>query len=180
MKSDVHPPDARDLAFSAVYAELRPLARRQMSGERADHTFQPTVLLHETYLKLRKQKDLRWESQGHFMAIAVQAMRQVLIDHARRKSAAKRASRRVDVTLSGIPQESPASRTDLIALTDALDKLALKSAQGPRHVRLVELVWLGGVSVTEAAEQVGISRRQATRDLRWAQAFLERELRERE
>jgi RNA polymerase sigma-70 factor (ECF subfamily) len=177
MESDAFARGQRDAMFSAVYAELRPLARRQMAREKTQHTLQPTVLLHETYLKLIRQKSLQWNGHRHFIAIAVQAMRQVLVDHARRKGAEKRPNQRVTVTLSGIPQNSPASQTDLIALTDAMEKLAEKTPQGTRHVQLVELVWLGGMPVAEAAEAVGVSRRQATRDLRWAQAFLERELR---
>lgn len=163
--------------FVAAYAELRRLAARQLQHERGARTLQPTALVHEAYLKLGGGGEHSpWESQAHFVGCAARAMRQVLIDYARRGQAAKRRGERVDWTLSSIPQTGAVSPDDFLAIDQALTRLAEQSPNGARHARLVELVWLGGMDMTAAAQELGICRRQAHRDWAWARTWLRREL----
>ncbi len=153
------------------------MAARYLRRERAGHTLQPTALVHEAYLRLNQSgHEGVWENQSHFVACAVRAMRRVLVDHARRFHAAKRRGTRVDWTLESFPQDEALSAGDLVALDEAMDRLALQQPNGARHVRLVELVWLGGMDMTAAAAQLGISRRQAHRDWAWARTWLRREI----
>ncbi|MCK4414950.1 MAG: sigma-70 family RNA polymerase sigma factor [Candidatus Eisenbacteria sp.] len=167
---------ARDRLFDLAYRELRGIAARYMSGERSGHTLQPTALVHEAYLKLRRQKRFEWNSRSHFVVLAAQAMRQVLVDVARRRQAGKRRGERVDWTITLIPQTGQISPDDYLAIHEALDQLADQKPNGSRHVRLIELVWLGGLEFTEAAQMLGISRRQAHRDWAWARTWLEKAL----
>lgn len=169
--------EPRDDRFALAYAELRRVAASYLRRERVDHTLQPTALVHEAYLKLSRGEDgAAWQDQAHFVACAVRAMRQVLVDHARRGQTAKRRGTRVDWTLESFPQDEPLSPDDLLALDAALDQLALQKPNGARHVRLLELVWLGGMDMTAAAGELGISRRQAHRDWAWARTWLRREI----
>ncbi len=166
-----------DERYALAYAELRRLADRYMRREHHDHTLQPTELVHEAYLKLgRAGRSSPWESQNHFIGCAARAMRQVLIDHARRGQADKRRAERVDTTLSAIPGPSAVDPDEFLALDQALEKLARQLPNGSRHARLIELVWLGGMDMTAAAAELGICRRQAHRDWAWARVWLAREL----
>jgi RNA polymerase sigma factor (TIGR02999 family) len=167
-----------DERFLLAYEQLRRLAAGQLRRERGARTLQPTALVHEAYLKLRVPDDATspFENQNHFIACAARAMRQVLIDHARRGSAAKRRGERVDWTLSAIPDTGALSPDEFLDLDRAMEKLGEQQPNGLRHVRLVELIWLGGMEMTAAAEVLGISRRQAHRDWAWARTWLAREM----
>ena len=152
------------------------VAERLMGRERHARTLQPTALVNEVYLKLRREERIGSEGRTRFVACAAHAMRQLLIDFARRRNAAKRQGIRVDISLSGIPEDRDLPLEEVLALHDALERLASQGPNGPRHARLIELVWFGGMTFTDAAEELVISRRQAHRDWAWARTWLEHEL----
>ena len=162
---------AEDL-LPMVYEELHTLAEQWMAGESPGHTLQPTALVHEAYLRLAGRPGVRWQGRTHFCAIAAGAMRRVLIDHARRRGAAKRGAGWQRVSLAeAAEQEAP--ECDVPALVAALEKLATLNE---RHCRVVELRFLAGLSVDETAEALGIAPRTAKQDWRMARAWLHREL----
>src|SRR5688572_12347775 len=171
---------ALDRLLPAVYAELRRQARLALRHESAGHTLQPTALVHEAYLRLVDQRQARWESRGHFFAVAAQAMRRILVDHARARRRAKRGGGAVVVALSDADAEAAdgltgaaAAGVDPIDLDDALTRLA---AVDPAKARLVELRYFAGLSVPEAAEALGVSRATVGREWAVARAWLRREL----
>jgi RNA polymerase sigma factor (TIGR02999 family) len=168
--------DHMDRLFEHLYQELRALAIRQMSRERPNHTLQPTALVNEVYIKLRNQRLFEWRSETNFMALASKAMRQVLIDLGRKRKANRRAGERASVDLESIERTGGISLEDSIVIHLALEKLASQEPNGKRQAELVEWVWLGGMKFTEAAQWLGISRRQAHRDWAWARTWLAREL----
>lgn len=144
-----------------------------MRGERPDHTLSPTSLVHEAFLRLVDQKSVNWQSRSHFFGIAAQAMRRVLVDHARRRRAAKR-SRHLQVSLgSDLEPATPAESEDVVALDEALGRLA---EHDPRAAKLVELRYFGGLTIEEAAGSLDISPATAKRDWNLARAWLHREL----
>jgi RNA polymerase sigma factor (TIGR02999 family) len=155
-----------------VYAELHGLAVHYMRNERGDHTLQPTALVHEAYLRLVDQRAVSWQNRSHFFGIASQAMRRILVDHARRKRASKREGGE-RITLDESVAEAPERPVDLIALDDALCKLA---ALDPRQARVVELRFFGGLDIEQTAESLGISPATVKRDWTFARAFLQREM----
>lgn len=165
-----------------VYQELRTLALRHLKGERSNHTLQRTALVHEAFLKLVDQREVDWKGRAQFFSIASQAMRHILVDHARRKSAKKRGSRQapvsLDQVLSAEDSDSLGSAdldtdVDFEAIDTALRKLeALDREQG----RLVELRFFGGLSIEETAEVVGTSPATVKREWALARAWLQREL----
>jgi RNA polymerase sigma-70 factor, ECF subfamily len=163
---------AADALVPLVYAELHDLAVHYMRGERADHTLQPTALVHEAYMRLVDQRNASWKNRSHFFGIAAQAMRRILVDHARRKRATKREGGD-RVTLDESVAEAPQRSVDLIALDDALLKLA---ALDPRQARVVELRFFGGLDIEQTAESLGISPATVKRDWTFARAFLQREI----
>ncbi len=167
----------RDEAFERIYSELRSLAAVYMSRETPGPTLQPTALVHEVYIKLRKERDLEWGSRSHFLAISARAMRQVLIDFARKRGAQKRGGACRDVTVSSVGAGEELPLDDFVGVHMALDTLSAIRPNGRRQAQLIEYVWFGGMSFTEAAEELGISRRQAHRDWAFARMWLERELR---
>ena len=152
-----------------VYQELRQLARGYLRAERADHTLQATALVHEAYLRLVGQNDAGWKNRAHFFGIAAQMMRRVLVDHARARRAGKRggADRRtlLDSALAAANNQS----AEMMALDEALDRLA---ALDPRQCRIVELKFFAGLSEEETAEVLGISTRTVKRDWAVARAWL--------
>jgi RNA polymerase sigma factor (TIGR02999 family) len=156
-----------------VYAELRALAGAVFREQRAEHTLQPTALVHEAFLKLAGPGDVAWESRAHFFALAAQAMRQILADHARRKRAEKRGGDRQRITLSDWATPASAHALDLIAFDDALARLG---EIDPRQARVVELRFLGGMTMPEVARVMEISLSTAEREWRMARAWLRREL----
>src|SRR5215471_1779718 len=164
---------ALDRLMPVVYAELQKLAARHLRNERLGHTLQPTALVHEVYARLVKQDQPDYQSRCHFMGVAAQVMRQVLIDHARTRNAAKRGSGEFKVSIedSGdIPVDRPAM---LLAVDDALHELARKD---PVKARLVEMRFFGGLTAEESAEATGMPVAEVRRHLRVAQAWLQREL----
>ena len=165
---------ARATLFDVLYRELRRLAESVMRAERANHTLQPTALVHEAFLKLAGDEG-RFESRAHFLGVAAGAMRRVLVDHARGRNAQKRGSGATLVTvndLDDLPRQAPED-IDLIALDDALSRLtALDSRQG----QIVELRFFGGLSVEETAAVVGVSERTIKREWQTSRAWLRREI----
>ena len=163
-----------------VYAELRRQAELALRRENQGHTLQPTALVHEAWLRLGDQQDARWESRTQFFAIAAQMMRRVLLDHARARHALKRGGAGVQVSLSegnlvgahpGNTQ--PMDELDVIALDDALSRLAHLDAQ---KARLVELRYFAGLSIPETAAALGVSTATVTREWAIARMWLRREL----
>ena len=156
-----------------VYDQLRILARDLMSQERPDHTLQATALVHEAYLKLVDQTRVDWRGRSHFFAVAAQAMRRILVDHARQHQAAKRGGRRERNTLDEELVTGRQQEEDLLALEDALVKLA---ELDPRQAEMVELRFFGGLSVAEVAEALGMSKRSVEREWTMVRSWLRREL----
>jgi RNA polymerase sigma factor (TIGR02999 family) len=155
-----------------VYEELRRLARAHMVNERADHTLQATALVHEAYIRLIGDRDARWDGEGHFYAAAAEAMRRILIEHARGKGALKRGGNRQQHSLDGdFPLiSSPCDNVDdLLALNDALDQLAMVDVT---KAELVKLLYFAGLNLDEAAVAQGISRTTAYRHWQFARAWL--------
>lgn len=158
-----------------VYDELRRVAARRLARERPGHTLQPTALVHETYLKLVDQDRARWEGRLQFFSVAAELMRRILVDHARARATAKRGK---GVTLVALaegqePGGRDGPRTDVLALDAALDRLA---ARDPRHARVVELRYFGGLSVEETAALLQLSPATVKRAWTMARAWLYREL----
>lgn len=158
-----------------VYEELRRLARARMAAERNGHTLQATALVHEAYLRLIGDAAPRWDGRRHFFSAAAEAMRRILIDHARTKNAAKRGGQRQRLELdSGAePESPPLELVDVLALDEALAKLALEA---PAKAELVKLRYFGGLSLDEAADAMGISLATAKRFWVFARAWLFKEL----
>jgi len=156
-----------------LYEELKRLAAACFRGQPARCTLQPTALVHEAYLRVGAQAPDRWNGRVHFLSTAARAMRQILVDHARRRSTGKRGAGRKPVTLveSSIGELDPDS--DLLDLEECLDRLASLDA---RQARVVELRVFGGLTVEEAAEALGVSRATVEVDWRVAKAWLHREL----
>ena len=160
---DLSDPQQADRLLAIVYAELRAVAARHLRGERRGHTLQPTALVHEAYLRLVDGEAVGWESRAHFFGAAAQAMRRVLVDHARRRSAVKRGGEWERVTLVTDLAAEAHTATDLLDLHAALERLA---ALDPERARLVELRFFAGLTLDEAADMLGVSRRKAAKD--WA------------
>jgi RNA polymerase sigma factor (TIGR02999 family) len=157
-----------------VYAELRWLAHREMRRERPGHTLQTTALVNEAYLRLVESQGVRWQNRAHFIAVCAQLMRRILVDHARARGSLKRGGQTVHVPLEDAPVGSPPPDEDLIALDEALTRLA---AVDMRKSRVVELRHFGGLSVEETAEALDVSPDTVMRDWKVAKLWLLRELR---
>jgi RNA polymerase sigma factor (TIGR02999 family) len=166
-------PAALDQLMPIVYDELRRLARHYISRERTGHTMQTTDLVHEAYLKLIDHTRMQWQDRTHFMAVAAQAMRRILVDHARARHRAKRGGDQLRVTLSQVADIACGQASDLIRLDEALTRLA---AIDLRKSRIVELRYFGGLSVEETAEVLDISRTTLMRDWQTAKMWLMREM----
>jgi RNA polymerase sigma factor (TIGR02999 family) len=155
-----------------VYDELRKLAAVRMASESPDQTLQPTALVHEAYLRLVGPADgAHWENRGHFFAAAAEAMRRILVDRARRKAAVKHGGEFGRLELAPDLAASREPREDLVALDDALDRLA---AEDPLKAELVKLRYLAGLTLPEAAAALGLSERTAGRQWAFARAWLRR------
>jgi RNA polymerase sigma factor (TIGR02999 family) len=165
--------DASRRLFELVYDELRRLAGGLMRHERADHTLQPTALVHEAFMKLAGATPVEWQGRAHFMGIAARAMRQILVDHARRHAAEKRGGARQRVTLTGHEPVEPHDAMEILELHDLLERFA---ALDPRAARVVELRVFGGLSVREAAHLLDVSPRTVDGDWAVARMWLSREL----
>ena len=156
-----------------VYAELRRLADHYLRDEHAATTLQPTALVHEAYLRLVAQAMPDWESRSHFIAVAATLMRQVLVDHARRRHSAKRGSGAEKTSLDAAVSFAPEHSRDIEALDDALNALA---AIDPRKSQVIELRYFGGFSIEETAQALGVSVATIGREQRLAEAWLHREV----
>lgn len=151
-----------------VYDELRRIARRCLAGQRRSHTLQPTALVHEAYLRLARHDSVDWQDRAHFFAMAAQMMRQILVDHARKRAAAKRGGNAP--TLAVTNEEAAVAQApalDLLVLDDAMQRLASLDS---RQSQIVELRFFGGLSIEETAQVMKIS--PATTKREWSTARL--------
>jgi RNA polymerase sigma factor (TIGR02999 family) len=156
-----------------VYDELRGLARRYMELERPDHTLQPTALVHEAYLRLIDQSRVDWKGRSHFLAVAAEMIRRVLVDHARHHHAAKRGGTAGKVSLTDSVGASEDPDIDLMALDEVLEELGRLNE---RHGTVVELRFFGGLSVDETAHVLEVSPQTVRSDWRMARAWLRQRL----
>lgn len=173
--NDLATPDALSRIFQITYGELRRIAQRMMSKERKGHTLQPTALVHEAYARLVDQTRVGVQSRAHFFGIAARAMRQVLVDHARKRSATKRGGGRKRVSLTRVAETGFDLDEDVLVLNEALAKL---SSVDERMARVVELRVFSGLTMKEVAEVIGVSKRTADNDWSVAVRWLGRELSE--
>ena len=164
---------ALDELVPLVYAELRRLAARYVRRERPGQSLQATALVHEAYLRLLKDEDLSFQNHAHLLGIAARSMRQILVEHARARDAAKRGGERRRITLDEGIAAGPPLDVDLLALDEALERLAARDEQ---HARIVELRFFGGLTNEETAEAMGISPATVKRAWAVARAWLYREL----
>ena len=164
---------ALDRLTPVVYGELRRLAAGFLRQQRSNHTLQPTALVHEAYMRLAGEKKLTWKNRAHFFGIAANAMRHILVEHARRRAASKRSgstSKPLSLDHAVVAQERP---QDLIALDDALRELA---SADPHRSQIIELRFFGGLTAMEIGEVIGASESSVKRHLRGAQAWLSNQL----
>lgn len=159
---------ARDRLVALLYPELRALADRQLRGERANHTLQPTALVNEAYLRLSGLDRMDFQDRGHFVRMAARVMREVLVDHARRRQAVKRDGGQ-RVTLTGLQLVAEDADVDALALDAALQRL---EQLDPDKARVVELRYFGGLTIEETAEAMGSSPATVKRHWQMARAWL--------
>lgn len=164
-------PQALEELTPLVYRELRQLAASYLRRERQGHTLQPTALVHEAYMRLVDQSNPSWQSRSHFYGVAARLMRQILVDHARRKHAGKRAGQKV--SLEEVVSFSQDSGHLLVALDTSLNAL---EKMDPRKCRAVELRYFGGLSMEEIAQALDVSAVTVRRDLRMAEAWLRNDM----
>ena len=167
-------PEAESRLISLIYSELRRIAAHYMRNERADHSLQPTALVHEAYLRLRKVNAIDWQSRSHFFAVSAHTMRQILVDHARAKNAGRRGVEwnQVDFEVGELAAASEPT-VNIVALDEALVRL---EAFDHRQAKVVEMRFFGGLSEDEIGTELGISERTVKRDWRIARAWLYQEL----
>ncbi len=166
--------EALDDLMPIVYADLRRVAAGYMRLEAAGHALQPTALVHEAYVRLVDQKQVKWRNRAHFFGVAAGLMRRILVDHARRRRAEKRGGGWERVTLAGGEAAANSDKEiDVLARHDALERLA---AFDPQQERIVELRYFGGLTIEEAAEVVGISAATVVREWTIAKAWLRADL----
>lgn len=164
---------ARQRVFEIVYGELRQLAGGMFRAQHASHTLQPTALVNEAFLRLVDQTAITWESRAHFFAVAARAMRQILVDHARRRHRLKRGGDGVRLTLHEAAAPLDDSPPELLDLDDALTKL---EQLDPRQSQVVDLRFFGGLTVAEVALVMELSKTTVETEWRMASAWLKREL----
>ena len=165
--------DALDRLLPIVHGELHRIASAYMRRERADHTLQPTALVNEAYMRLVDQREIVWQDRAHFVGVAARLMRQVLVDHARARAAVKRAGAAERIPLDETVLVGPERDVDLLALDEALERLA---ALDPDLTRVVELRYFGGLTTRETAEAMGVSTATVEREWATARSWLKREL----
>ena len=165
--------DALDRLLTEIYGELRVLAASYLRRERPDHTLQPTALVHEAFLKLADQRVVTWQNRAHFFGIAAQAMRRILIDHARAHAAGKRGAGERPMQLDEALLITLPRSADLLALDEALTRL---QAFDPQQSRIVELRFFGGLTMEETAEVMRLSPATVGREWVVAKAWLFAEL----
>jgi RNA polymerase sigma-70 factor (ECF subfamily) len=164
--------DATAKLIGAVYAELRQVAARAMRNERGGHTLQPTALVNEAFLRMAQGAGVDWRDRAHFFGVAAHVMREILVDYARKKGAAKRGGG-VRVTLDDSLAIAEDRLGEVVAIDEVLDRLAALDA---RQAKIVELRFFAGLSVEESAEALGISTPTVKREWASAKAWLHREL----
>ncbi len=165
--------EALEALAPVVHHELRQLARRILSGERAGHDWQPTELVNESYLRLLGWREVDWQSRGQFFAATARMMRRVLVDAARARGSLKRGGGAEAVSIDTIEPQAPVRAPDVLAVEEALQAL---SAFAPRQGQVVELRFFGGFSVEETAKALDISVRTVINDWNTARAWLHRQL----
>ena len=165
--------NARDELMPLVYEELHRLAQLHMSRERPEHTLQTSALVNEAFLRLADQRDVQWQSRAHFIGLAGQMMRRILVDYARNRGYAKRGGTALKVSLEEQLIVSDERSAEVVALDDALQSLARFDE---RKSRLIELRFFGGLSIEETAEVLGVSPGTVMRDWTLAKAWLRREM----
>ena len=173
---NAHNRAALDTALPAVYAELRSLASRYLRSERSDHTLQPTALVHEAYLRLADQHGVDWRDKSQLFGIAAQMMRRILVNHAEARNAAKRGGHVTRVTLDDSVSWGGEREVDVVALDEALTRLAQLDK---RQARVVELRFFAGLSIEESAHVLDISPATVKREWTMAKAWFRNELEER-
>jgi RNA polymerase sigma-70 factor, ECF subfamily len=156
-----------------VYQELHRLARRYMRGERQGHTLQTSALVNEAYMRLAGERDIAWKNRAHFFGVSAQIMRRILVDHARTRNAQKRGGPAQKISLENAFAYTPEQSWQVIAVHEALTRLA---EWDPRQCRIVELRFFAGLDVEETAEVLGISPTTVKREFQHAKAWLHAEL----
>ncbi|MEO8231909.1 MAG: sigma-70 family RNA polymerase sigma factor [Ignavibacteriota bacterium] len=164
---------AVDELLPHVYKELRVISSKYLRDEYRNHTLQTTELVHEAYIKLVGDQNINWQNRAHFFGIAAQSMRQILVDHARKRKSFKRGEGKSNIPLDEVLEISDKSDEQIIALDEALIKLELKDE---RSSKLVELRYFSGLTIEETAEVLHISPATAKRDWNFAKAWLYREI----
>jgi len=164
---------ATDELLPLVYEELRLLAAQKLSREAPGQTLQATALVHEVYIRLVGDEPQSWDNRGHFFAAAAEAMRRILIDNARRKGSARHGGHRHRLDLAGVEPATEEAFDDLLALDEALQKLA--ATDGPK-AELVKLRYFAGLTLEQAAEVIGMSRSTAYENWAYARAWLRAEI----
>ena len=165
--------EALDTLLPLVHAELRKVAARHLGRERRGHTLQPTALVNEAYLRLVGQRDVHWQNRAHFIGVAAQLMRFILVDHHRKKRNAKRGGAAVRITFNEDLDVAEPPGGDFLALDGALTRLAKQDA---RKAKIAELKYFGGLSTEETAVALSISAATVVREWRMARSWLQREL----
>jgi len=164
---------AREALVPLVYDELRRLARYYLASQRSDHTLQSTAIVHEAYLRLAGHDKVHWENRSHFFAVAAQLMRRILVDHARKRNAAKRGGPNLTLLVEEAAKPSSRREMDLVALDDALKALA---ELDERQSRIVELRFFGGLSIEDTSRVLEISPATVKREWSTARAWLYEEI----
>jgi RNA polymerase sigma factor (TIGR02999 family) len=162
-------PHALESLIPLVQPELQRLAQHYMSRERPGHTLQTTALLDDAYLQLAEKGDVRWENRAHFFAVAAQIMRRIMVDHARQRHALKRGGGAIKITLDECAAVTETRAAELLALDEALEKLA---AADQRKAKVVEMRYFGGLTMEEIADVLKIHVNTVTRDWTAARAWL--------
>ncbi len=164
-----------DQQFDVVYGQLKQLARSKLRHERKGHTFNTTGLVHEAYLKLSREREKEYQDQGHFMALAAQAMRRILVDHARSRKREKRGGNHFHITHNDESVYLETTPEEMLALNEALGRL---EALSPRQAKVVECWFFGGYSHEEISKILDTSLPTVRRDWRLARVWLSKELKE--
>ncbi len=159
--------------FSQVYESLRQLARQRMAEERAGHTLQATALVHEVYIRLSKDHEIRWDGPAHFYAAAAEAMRRILIEHARARGRVKRGDQRRRLPMDVLDLATAPDPQEILTFDDALCRLEKES---PETLAVVRMRFFAGLSVQETADVLRVSARTVNREWTYARAWLYREL----
>jgi RNA polymerase sigma factor (TIGR02999 family) len=165
--------DAKDNLIPFVYEELKRQARMLMAKERPNHTLQPTALIHEAFFRLKKQSGVDWKNRSHFYGVASHLMRQILVDHARRRAMDKRGNNPIHFSLDDINVSAEEQSYSIIALDEVLEKFAELNKQ---QAQIVEMKFFGGLTNKEVAEALEISERTVVNKWKVAKIWLYREL----